>query len=79
MLGKPKYKVGDIVKFELGKGVKEGIVFVVDRYGTFEYTEDVSYDFINKDENIVYKHFPEKYVIEKIGEISEEDTYKLLL
>lgn len=36
MLGKPKYKVGNAVKFIFGNELKTGIVFVVDKYGTFD-------------------------------------------
>ena len=76
MLGKPKYNYGDVVKFKLGDDVKEGIIAIIDRYGTFEGSSDVSYDIMNKEENILYKHFGEKYIIEKIGEVPEEEIWK---
>ena len=50
MLGKPKYNYGDVVKFKLGDDVKEGIIAIIDRYGTFEGSSDVSYDIMNKEE-----------------------------
>ena len=76
MLGKPKYNYGDVVKFKYDDDIKEGIIAIIDRYGTFENDSDVSYDIINKEENILYKHFGEKYVIEKIGEVPEEEIWK---
>ena len=75
MLGKPKYNYGDVVKFKLGDDIKEGIIAIIDKYGTFEDNSDVSYDIMNKKENILYKHFGEKFVIEKIGQIPEEEIW----
>lgn len=71
MIGKPKYKEGDIVRFKVKINgeteVKEGVVATVDQYGTFEYDQDVSYDIMVDSENCLYKHFPEPTVIKKIG------------
>ena len=49
MLGKPKYKLDDLVLFELkdenDKNYKlTGKVYIIDAYGTFEQNEEVSYD-----------------------------------
>lgn len=72
MIGKPKYKEGDIVRFKVKINgeteIKEGVVAIVDQYGTFEYDQDVSYDIMIDSENCLYKHFPEPTVIKKIGE-----------
>jgi hypothetical protein len=65
MLGKPKYKEGETVKFIFNGELKTGFVFVVDRFGTFFYTEDVSYDIMVESENCLYKHIPEKYVVQR--------------
>jgi hypothetical protein len=62
MLGKPKYKLDDLVSFEFDGEKKIGQVFVVDKFGTFDYTEDVSYDIMVESENMLYKHIPEKMV-----------------
>ena len=71
MLGNPKYKHGDRVKFEFDKKIYEGSIYIVDKYGTFEYTEDVSYDIIVElglpGERTLFKHIPEMYV-KSIGE-----------
>lgn len=78
MIGNPKYKLNDIVTFDFGEvGIKTGIIFVVDAYGTFFDDSDVSYDIYVQDENRLYKHCKEQYIIEKIGK-SEEDVYKLI-
>lgn len=63
MLGKPKYKENQLVSFTLGDEVKEGLIYIVDSYGTFEDKSDVSYDIYVGDENVLYKHINEKYVI----------------
>ena len=77
MRGKPKYNYGDVVKFKCGDDIKEGIIAIIDRWGTFEDNSDVSYDIMNKEENILYKHFGEKFVIEKIGEVPEEEIWRV--
>lgn len=65
MKGKPKYKCGDIVKFQLGESVKTGVVYIVDAYGTFDDPSDASYDVLvkNDEEHCLYKHISERYVI----------------
>ena len=73
MIGKPKYKINDIVKFKLplnsGGYVEEfGIVAIVDSYGTFFDSSNVCYDIMNKDINTLYKHVNEKLVLDKIGD-----------
>ena len=55
----PKYNVGDIVKFQFVDEIKEGSVFIVDRYGTFEQNEEPSYDIMIDSENCLYKHIRE--------------------
>ena len=50
MLGKPKYKIDDVISFKLKNEDKEytltGKVYIVDKYGTFFDNSDVSYDII---------------------------------
>lgn len=61
MLGKPKYNYEDVVQFETNGGVKVGRVEIIDEYGTFFNTKDVSYDILVKNdfENCLYKHITE--------------------
>jgi ribosomal protein L21E len=66
MVGYPKYKVGDIVKFKIDDEVKEGAVYIVDKYGTFENCMDVSYDIMVQKENTLYKHISEIGIIDKV-------------
>lgn len=77
MLGKPKYKEGITVKFIIGNELKTGVIWVVDKFGTFDYREDVSYDIMVESENMFYKHIPEKYVVKRCYKIkltSEEEN-----
>ena len=69
MKGKPKYKLGDIVKFSVNNIVKTGVVYIVDAYGTFEDPSDASYDVLveNDEERCLYKHISERYVLEVLG------------
>lgn len=67
MIGKPKYKENDKVEFTVDeKDTRVGVIYVVDKYGTFFDKSDVSYDIYVEEENTLYKHFNEKYVKRKI-------------
>lgn len=67
MIGKPKYKENDKVEFELIENeVHIGVVWIVDRYGTYYDKSNVSYDICVAEENMLYKHINEKYVKRKI-------------
>lgn len=44
MLGKPKFKCGDKVKFYINNQLVIGQVYIIDAYGTFEQNREVSYD-----------------------------------
>lgn len=59
MVGKPKYKIGDNVSFTLENEIKQGEIYIVDKYGTFEDNSDVSYDIFVKSDNVLYKHVKE--------------------
>lgn len=62
MLGKPKYKRGDIVTFIHDNTKKTGYVYIVDAYGTFEQDEEPSYDIMIEEENCLYKHCRESLI-----------------
>ena len=67
MLGKPKYKLGDNVKFTVfndgQKLQKEGYIYIIDPRGTFFDKSDVNYDIMVDEENCLYKHINEKNVV----------------
>ena len=68
MIGKPKYKEDDKVEFEIYENeVRKGVIYVVDKYGTYFDKSDVSYDIYVEEENMLYKHINEKYVKRKIN------------
>ena len=50
------FKVGDLVIFQLDDTLKDGIILVVDAYGTFESPNIPSYDIIVEEENMLYEH-----------------------
>ena len=64
MKGHPKYQYGNPVKFELNGEIKEGTVYIIDKYGTFEDDSDVSYDILvkNEKEHCLYKKKKKKYL-----------------
>lgn len=76
MVGNPKYKVGDIVKFwsflfsDNDKRELTGTVAIVDDYGTFFDNSDASYDILVKEDGVkvLCKHIREDRIIEKTGE-----------
>ena len=59
MLGKPLYSYGQPVQFEIDGRIITGKIAIVDAYGTFFQTEEVSYDVLSEEENMLYKHIPE--------------------
>lgn len=65
MLGNPKYSINETVAFKFDGGIKVGVIWVVDKYGTFEDPSDVSYDIMVESENTLYKHFTENLILGK--------------
>ncbi len=63
VIGKPKYKYGDRVSFAMNGKTKQGVVTVVDAFGTFGQDLEPSYDILVKEENMVYKHIRETFVL----------------
>lgn len=65
MLGKPKYKRNDQVRFMVDGEMKIGYVYIVDAYGTFFQVDEPSYDIVVKEERgeCLYKHIPESKVV----------------
>ncbi len=63
MLGKPKYKLGDVVEFSWDQETHAGRIHVVDPYGTFEQNKEVSYDIMDRKHNVLYKHVLESEII----------------
>ena len=50
------FKVGELVTFQWDDTLKDGIVLVVDAYGTFESPNTPSCDIMVEKENMLYKH-----------------------
>ena len=68
MLGQPRYKYGDLVKFCFDDGKKRvdhyGKIEIIDAYGTFGQSKEVSYDIMGIDEYGLFKHIVESAVFE---------------
>lgn len=62
MLGHPKFQLNDIVIFTLGGEEIKGKIYIIDAYGTFFKPDDVSYDIMDIEERVLYKHIPESCV-----------------
>lgn len=71
MIGHPKFKEGDTVYFKLyGNEVQgvfevQGVVEVVDAYGTLEDDTEVSYNVYVAETRTLYKHLSERSVYQK--------------
>ena len=61
MLGKPKFKKNQKVNFTINDKKITGKIVIIDAYGTFEQTEEVSYDVLS-DDNVLYKHVRESWL-----------------
>lgn len=75
MLGKPKYHENDLVEFQWLKNEpnKVGIVYIVDKWGTLSDNSDVSYDILVKEENMLYKHISERFVVKYLGNVLKDE------
>ena len=71
MIGNPKYNYNDIVSFKIKdyndkEHILTGSVYIIDRYGTFEQHEEVSYDIMVDDSEegrILFKHIRESNIL----------------
>ena len=61
MIGKPRFKESDRVSFVIENELVEGIIYIVDEYGTFEQSEEPSYDVLAefKGTKCLVKHISE--------------------
>lgn len=84
MLGKPKYTYGDLVQFKISFDadqppvVKTGKIVIIDRWGTWEQDQDVSYDIMVADDGergTLYKHFTESSIIKKIDAVPRPEVH----
>lgn len=62
MLGNPKYKRGQLVRFEFDNEIMEGTIEIIDTYGTWADPSDVSYDILGLND-CVYKHVREDFIL----------------
>ena len=62
MVGKPKYKRGQFVRFEFDGEIMEGTIEIIDTYGTWTDPSDVSYDILGMND-CLYKHIREDCIL----------------
>lgn len=65
MKGQPKFKYEEKVTFKILDQVKEGTIYIIDKYGTWDDPSDVSYDImVTSDDGrkCLYKHISERFV-----------------
>ena len=73
-IGYPKYERGDFVEFGWNGEVLQGVIEIVDAYGTFEQNEEPSYD-IGVEGKGLYKHVRESEVIGRKVENGQQYSY----
>jgi len=64
--GRPRYRYGDMVRFVWQDNEKIGRISIVDAYGTFEQSEEPSYDIFVEEDNCLYKHICESEIVGKM-------------
>lgn len=74
MLGHPKYRIGDKVRFTNLQETKVGIIEIVDANGSWAAPNDVSYDILVQEPTgpCLYKHVTERYVSPLLCEATED-------
>lgn len=66
-MSKPKIKVNQTVSFNTYKGVKTGVIWIVDPNGYFGNSNNNShYDILIENEKMLHKHVEEKDILETI-------------
>ena len=72
-----KYKRGDVVTFRFVENEQlEGMIEIVDRYGTFEQNDEPSYDIYRFSDNTLYKHVRESQVVSFIRSGDPAEAYE---
>lgn len=66
-LGKPRFHYKDRVKFMFNGEWKEGVIEIIDAYGTFGQSEEPSYDIFS--DGCLYKHYEESSLIRLTDEV----------
>lgn len=64
--GRPRYRREDIVRINWDGTEKAGKICVVDAFGTFEQSEEPSYDIFVEEDNCLYKHICESEILGKV-------------
>ena len=62
----PLYRREDTVRFSIGDESLEGVIRVVDAYGTFAQDEEPSYDIYVAKKKCLYKHIRQTTVLEQL-------------
>lgn len=62
-MSKPLHKIDDIVQFNVRNKTLSGKIEVVDANGTFGQNDEPSYDIMVQEENTLYKHIRESWLI----------------
>ena len=64
--GRPRYHREDILRIKWDNTIKIGKICIVDAFGTFEQSEEPSYDVLVVEDNCLYKHVCESDILGKV-------------
>ena len=78
MVGKPRFKQGDVVEFIIDGNKKQGVIAIIDRFGIFVDDSEVYYDIFLKEENVLIKHMKEADDLIKVGEVDPKTIWEKL-
>lgn len=67
-LGHPKYGFHEEVVFLCGNEEITGRIDIIDAFGTFDQNDEPSYDIYREENNTLYKHIPESFIVSRKGE-----------
>lgn len=62
MIGKPKYRRNQKVWFTVDQKTVKGKISFIDKFGTFDQSDEVSYDIFSVENDTLYKHIPESWL-----------------
>lgn len=78
MVGKPKFKHGDVVEFIIDGNKKQGVITIIDRFGIFVDDSEVYYDIFIEEDNVLCKHIKEADDLIKVGEVDPSSIWDKL-
>ena len=78
MVGRPRFKHGDVVEFIIDGNKKQGVITIIDRFGIFVDDSEVYYDIFIEEDNVLCQHIKEADDLIKVGEVDPNSIWEKL-